>query len=347
MSRNNAKIKFEAPVLTSPEGVKIQITAGRKLQEIRSYAEDPEITDAQFRALVCLVDRLNEGRSGDESRWGSAYPNYETIAKDIAKDERAAKRIIKELKTGRREIRSKSGERKLVPCKAVLNVKSTKKGKSDEVNEYRLKNWGAFVVAPAEGAFTAPQQSEKGAVTGQKGCGDQSEGVRSPARKRAVTAPDSSHLPSPEKHPTNPPQLAPASGERGPAGCSMSDEDPQRHQAANDNAGHEDADSRSPQQGEPVIPPGGEWPDDMPDKFMSYYPKGGDLGKVSEALEEIRLEGLTDYQDILRGAKNYNHENAQVERGHIKRPENFLRERSYRGYQKDNQPYPYKRTVAI
>src|SRR3954447_8520830 len=135
MSRNNAKIKSEAPILTSPEGVKIQVTAGRKLQEIRSYAEDPEITDAQFRALVCLVDRLNEGHFGDESRWGSAYPNYETLAKDIAKDARAAKRIIKEPKTGQREIRSKSGERKLVPCKAVLNVKSTKKGKSDEVNE--------------------------------------------------------------------------------------------------------------------------------------------------------------------------------------------------------------------
>lgn len=214
MSRNNAKIKSEAPVLTSPEGEKIQITAGRKLQEIRSYAEDPEVTDAQFRALVCVIDRLNEGRSGDESRWGSAYPNYETLAKDIAKDERAAKRIIKELKTGRREIRSKSGERKLVPCKAVLNVKSTKKGKSDEVNEYRLKNWGAFAVAPAEGAVTGPQQSEKGPVTGQEGCGDPSKGVRSPARKGAVTAPDSSHLPSPEKHLTNPPQHAPASGER-------------------------------------------------------------------------------------------------------------------------------------
>ncbi|MEY9742798.1 hypothetical protein ABIF65_002172 [Bradyrhizobium japonicum] len=216
MSRNKAKIKSDAPVLTSPEGVKIQITAGRKLQMIRSYAEDLEITDAQFRALVCITDRLNEGRSGDESRWGSSYPNYETLAKDIAKDERAAKRIIKALKTGQREIRSKSGERKLVPCKAVLNVKSTKKGKSDEVNEYRLKNWGAFAVAPAEGAFTASQQSDEGAVTGQEGCGDLSEGVRSPVHESPVTAPDSSQGPGSETQPKDPTQAAPASGERGP-----------------------------------------------------------------------------------------------------------------------------------
>ncbi|MFK4644515.1 hypothetical protein ABIF96_003089 [Bradyrhizobium ottawaense] len=216
MSRNNAKIKSEAPILTSPEGVKIQITAGRKLQVIRSYAEDPEITDAQFRALVCLVDRLNEGRSGDERRWGSAYPNYETLAKDIAKDARAAKRIIKELKTGQREIRSKSGERKLVPCKAVLNVKSTKKGKSDEVNEYRLKKWGAFAVTSGEDVFTASPQSEEGEATGQEGCGDPSGGGRSPLDERPVTAPNSSHGPRSETHPKDPPQSAPTSGERGP-----------------------------------------------------------------------------------------------------------------------------------
>ncbi|WP_156936891.1 hypothetical protein [Bradyrhizobium sp. WSM2254] len=239
-----SKPNSEAPILTSPEGVKIQITAGRKLQEIRSYAEDPEITDAQFRALVCVVDRLNEGRSGDESRWGSAYPNYETLAKDIAKDARAAKRIIKELKTGQREIRSKSGERKLVPCKAVLNVKSTKKGKSDEVNEYRLKKWGAFAVASGEDAFTAPPQSEEGEVTGQEGCGDPSGGMRSPVHESPVTAPDSSQGPRSETHPKDPPQSAPASGERGPANLDSSQVgDGASPQAGNENQ-RQDEDTR-------------------------------------------------------------------------------------------------------
>lgn len=267
MSRDKAKIKSEAPVLTSPEGVKIQITAGRKLQMIRSYAEDPEITDAQFRALVCITDRLNEGRSGDESRWGSAYPNYETLAKDIGKDERAAKRIIKELKTGQREIRSKSGERKLVPCKAVLNVKSTKKGKSDEVNEYRLKNWGAFAVAPAEGAFTAPPQSEEGVVTGQEGGGDLSEGVWSPVHESPVTAPDSSHGPRSETHPKDPF----ASGERKPA-VDLNVGPPPSKQA-NDN-------TKTP------------WPADWRDQFWRASPERKDVEETEKALIAIAKSGV-------------------------------------------------------
>ncbi|MCA1397463.1 helix-turn-helix domain-containing protein [Bradyrhizobium sp. BRP56] len=284
MSRNNAKIKSEAPILTSPEGVKIQITAGRKLQVIRSYAEDPEITDAQFRALVCITDRLNEGRSGDESRWGSAYPNYETLAKDIAKDERAAKRIIKELKTGRREIRSKSGERKLVPCKAVLNVKSTKKGKSDEVNEYRLKNWGAFAVAPAEGAFTAPPQSEEGAFTGQEGCGDLSEGVRSHVHERPVTAPDSSQGPRSETHPKDPPQSAPASGERGPGVGSVDDDRPRTGPA----------DESLPD----------DWPKDWRDQFWKVWPERKYVKKTEAELMLLAKAGL-GFESILIAARRY------------------------------------------
>ncbi|MCJ9700148.1 helix-turn-helix domain-containing protein [Bradyrhizobium sp. SHOUNA76] len=286
MSRNNAKIKSEAPILTSPEGVKIQITAGRKLQMIRSFAHDPEITDAQFRALVCITDRLNEGRSGDESRWGSAYPNYETLAKDIAKDERAAKRIIKELKTGQREIRSKSGERKLVPCKAVLNVRSTKKGKSDEVNEYRLKNWGAFAVAPAEGAFTAPPQSKEGAVTGQEGGGDLSEGVRSPIDEGVFTAPNSSHGPRSETHPKDPSQSAPASGERGPAVGSVDDDRP-RTGPADD------------------LPD--DWPTDWRDQFWNAYPVRKNVKAAEAALLDVAKAGVK-FESVLVATRRYDKE---------------------------------------
>ncbi|MBR1325731.1 hypothetical protein [Bradyrhizobium ottawaense] len=282
MSRNNAKIKSEAPILTSPEGVKIQITAGRKLQEIRSYAKDPEVTDAQFRALVCVIDRLNEGRSGDESRWGSAYPNYETLAKDIAKDARAAKRIIKELRTGRREIRSKSGERKLVPCKAVLNVKSTKKGKSDEVNEYRLKSWGAFALVSGGDAFTAPPQSEEGEVTGQQGCGDLSGGVRSPLDERPVTAPNSSHGPGSETHPKDPPQSTPASGERGP---DVGSDDRPRSKPANDNQI-------------------AEWPADWSEQFWKVWPERMYVKKTEAELMLLAKAGLK-FEPILIAARRY------------------------------------------
>jgi hypothetical protein len=152
MSQNTAKNKNDndndrpAKVITSPDGTEILITAGRKLQQIRSFASDPEITDAQFRALVCIVDRLNEGHGSDQSRWGSAYPNFETLAKDIAKDERAAKRIVKELDKGQRQARS-GGKTKLVQCKSVLNVQRSKdKDKRDGVNLYRLKGMGSVLI---------------------------------------------------------------------------------------------------------------------------------------------------------------------------------------------------------
>ncbi|MBC9877730.1 helix-turn-helix domain-containing protein [Bradyrhizobium sp. INPA01-394B] len=231
MSRKSEKSKRDdAPILTTLQGEKYQITAGRKLQEMRSYCRDPEITDAQFRGLFVVIDRLNDGRVGEESRWGSAYPSYETLATDIGKDERAAKRIIKELTTGQRETRSKDKERSLVPCKAVLNVKSAKSGKTDEVNEYRLKTLGAFAVmdeskgavteqkdAGPEGAVTE-QHSGGGAVTGKEGCGNLLEGVRSPVGRGAVTAPDSSRLLTSATQHIDPSHAPPASGELGPAG---------------------------------------------------------------------------------------------------------------------------------
>lgn len=197
------------PVLTTPDGTEIQITQGRKLQQIRSYARDPEITDAQFRALFCIIDRLNEGKEGtDESRWGTAYPNFETLAKDIAKDERAAKRIVKELESGQRQARS-GGKTEFVPCKSVLSVQRSKdEVERDSVNLYRLREWGAFAIDASAG---------EGEVTCEEGCGHLQGRVLSPANKGAVTAPDSSHLLPSKTHLTNPPQLAPACGERGPA----------------------------------------------------------------------------------------------------------------------------------
>jgi hypothetical protein len=218
-NKNSNDNTTPAKVITSPDGIKIQITAGRKLQVIRSFASDPEITDAQFRALVCIVDRLNEGKEGtDESRWGSSYPNFETLAKDIAKDKRSAIRIVKELEDGQRQTRS-GGVTKFVPGKSVLIVHRSKdENDQDRVNRYLLKEWGAFAIdAPAEeGAVTGNDHGE-GAVTCKEGCGHLQGRVPSPVKEGAVTAPNSTHLLNSETHLTDPPQLAPASGERGPA----------------------------------------------------------------------------------------------------------------------------------
>lgn len=219
MSQNTAKNKNynndrSAKIITSPDGTEIQITAGRKLRAIRSFARDTNITDAQFRALVCIVDRLNEGQ-GDEKRWGSAYPKFETLAQDIAKDERAAKRIVKELETGQRQTRS-GRVTTLVPCKSVLTVQRSKdEDERNNVNLYRLKEWGAFAI----------NQSGEGAVICKEGGGHLQEGVRSPVREGAVTAPDSTHLLTSKTHLTDPPQLAPACGEGGPAAVQIEEFD--------------------------------------------------------------------------------------------------------------------------
>ncbi len=68
-------------------------------------------------------------------------------------------------------------------------------------------------------------------------------------------------------------------------------------------------------------------------KFLEYYPKGGNLSKISNALEEIRREGKTEFKDILRGASNYKKQAAGTEFRFVTLPENFLKERLWEGYQ--------------
>lgn len=123
----------------------------------------------------------------------------------------------------------------------------------------------------------------------------------------------------------------------GPIGGLNVGDDAQHRPGANDNAKEPDAD-----QGAKVE----QWPVDMVEKFMHYYPKGGDISKISKALAQIQREGRTNYRDILRGAANYRREKEGVEPRYIKAPERFVTERSYAGYQKDNRPKP-KMAMAI
>ncbi|WP_065752998.1 hypothetical protein [Bradyrhizobium paxllaeri] len=293
-----------AKVITSPEGVKIQITAGRKFQTIRAFAGDPEITDAQFRALVCIVDRLDEGYSLDESRWGSAYPDFETLAKDIAKDERAAKRIVKELETGQRETRS-GGVTKLVPSKAVLNVQRSKAKKKHNVNLYRLKDWGAFAVDASEkDAVAAPSQFGEGAVTCKEGCGDLSDGVQSPVTEGAVTAPDSTHLPTSSTHLINSPHTAPARGERMPADLA----EPRFHSATR----------------------AARWPHDWMDRFWESCLKQEGKTATHKLLDEIRRKGQVSFDDILHGMKAYALSVKGEDEKYIKKPANFIKEEMWK-----------------
>ncbi|WP_425906280.1 helix-turn-helix domain-containing protein [Nitrobacter sp. TKz-YC02] len=292
MPENSKKINSDEPFITSPDGVRIQITAGRKLQQIRTFMRDPKITDAQFRVLACLVDRLNDGTKDQESRWGSAYPQYETLANDVAKDIRSTKRIIKELETGQRETRTR-GVTKLVPCREVLSVERSeaKPGRGD-VNQYRLKEWGAFV--ENKGDVTSQEGcghlSTKGAVTGKEGCGDLSGRVRSPVKKGAVTSPDSTHpLPSASNSSnTNSSNSKNASG-GGPANSQV------QRKGDNDNESRNDDRSTSP------------WPDDYRKKFWDLYPRkpGDSRSKALAKLERIERSDSVEFSDLMKGLGYY------------------------------------------
>jgi hypothetical protein len=327
MSQNTTKNKNinndrPAKVITSPDGTEIQITAGRKLQAIRSFARDPDITDAQFRALVCIVDRLNEGQGSDESRWGSAYPKFETLAQDIAKDERAAKRIVKELETGQRQTRS-GMVTTLVPCKSVLTVQRSKdEDERNNVNLYRLKEWGAFAI----------DQSGEGAVTCKERCGHLQEGVRSPVREGAVTAPDSTHLLTSETHLTDPPQLAPASGERGPA-----DGLDDRHLEQEDHRSRETSQARASNDNQPVDDHSRSKEQPVPsysptfEGFWNAYPRKLEKDKpaaYSQWLEIKQAGGVTSDQ-IMCGLSVYKRAKREGDPNHVMFPVRWLKERRW------------------
>lgn len=143
MPQASTKNKPDAPIITSPDGVKIQITAGRKLQQIRAYARDPEITDAQFRVLAVTTDRTNEGYGSDETKWGRSYANYETLGEDTAKTPSAVKRIVHELETGEREVGT--GKKKQIKsCTVALTVERDILANLETARKKQSRNWKRF-----------------------------------------------------------------------------------------------------------------------------------------------------------------------------------------------------------
>ncbi|WP_315722370.1 MULTISPECIES: hypothetical protein [unclassified Bradyrhizobium] len=293
--KSNRKPDHQTPVISTPDGSKIKITQGRTLKQMRSFCRDPEITDAQFRALFSVVDRLNEGKPGtDESLWGCAYPRYETIANDCAKDVSAVKRIIKELKSGQRQTRS-GGQTKFVSCKAVLDVEHTKTddGK-DGSNRYRLNDWGAFLVDP-EGSVTY-QDDNKGSVTYRGGSGHLSSGVRSPIGKGSVTGPDSPHTPLPETHPIHAGRAEPVATRCvGLAAVSYKDVPKSEGDLGGKVPAHQPATVRKTEQ----------WPADYKEQFWNVVPlKVGKDAALSE-LERIEQSDAVEFKDVVNGMRRY------------------------------------------
>lgn len=278
------------------------------MQFIRDLCRNEKITHVQFRMLVPLVDMSNEGTHEDSELWGKAWMKVETLAKESGCSERAVQDNMPLLEAAG-----------IVKVKRDLTDDGRPKGGRSNVNEYWLPGWNKF------GAVDESENGARGAPFGKsERVQPAPETVQPAPEKGAPAAHDSADAPLSKTPPKDPPQAAPASGERGPAVGSV-DEDGHQSKPANENAKVE------------------PWPDDIyvtVDKFLSYYPKGGDRTKIAEALEEIRREGKTEFRDILRGASNYKRENASTDPQWIKTPENFLRKRLWTGFQRDNRRRP-------
>ncbi|MCK1366432.1 helix-turn-helix domain-containing protein [Bradyrhizobium sp. 62] len=327
---NNKPASDNTRVIKTPEGDEIEITSGRKLQQMRAFARDPDISDAQFRALVCIVDRLNEGKEGtDQSLWGSAYPTPETLAKDIAKDERAARRIVKELRDGQRETRSKSGVRSLVPCKAVLKVENRKtQDGHDDFNLMRLRSWGAFAVgdrkrnvggAPSiAGRSPVDKEQQAGGSHLSDDGGHLSRINGSPVEDEQVTAPNSSQLLIPETQPKDPPQSGSASGALVFGSIDGSGTKPK---AANDSE---------------FQPADYNWPDDWKDQFWKAFPvrknvKGAEIKLISLAKAGVPMS------PILVAARRHGKElvrNGILNTGFCKNPVAWMDDEPWKDNQK-------------
>lgn len=312
-SQKNKHVNDNTPAFTSPDGILVRINrGGNKIQFIRDLCRNEEITHVQFRILVPLVDMSNEGTHEDSGRWGKAWMSVETLAKESGCSERAVQDNMPLLEAAG-----------IVKVKRDLTDDGKPKGGRSNVNEFWLTGWnkfGAVVEDEKKGARGAPfGEKERVHAAPDKGARGSEKG--------AHRAPDSTYRPYAETQPKD--STAAASGERGPAAVDLSfDGSEQKPEPANGNE---------------IAP----WPVDIDARFMKIYPKGGDLRKISAALDEIRREGLTDYRDILRGATYYARDEARkIAAGYAMGPENFLTKRVYVGYQQNHRPKSEKK-VAI
>lgn len=316
MSRKTERSKLRSnPEFESPDGVRIQINrGGNKMQFIRDLCRNKKITAIQFRMLVPLVDASNEGTDDDRSRWGKSWLSLENLAKESGCSKRAVEKNLPKLE--------KAG---IVVVARDLDDEGRSTGGKSHVNEYWLPGWNKFG-AVSQGDVNSEQRSPFEDGNSERGTEKQRTADQQTANAGRANSerrsPDSPHSPNPETQP-NPTQSAPASGERGPAVDLNDDRQPPK--PANENV---------------EIEPRPYDINAMVDKFLSYYPRGGDYTKIAEALDEIRREGKTEFKDILRGASNYKRESASTDPQWITNPENFLRKRLWKGYQQDHRQRP-------
>jgi hypothetical protein len=289
MPENSKKIKSKTSIITSPDGVRIKITEGRKLQQIREYARDPLITDAQFRLLAVMTDRTNEGYGSDETKWGYSYANYETLGDDTAKTPSAVKRMVQELETGKREVGT-GKKKEIKECKVALSVKRDSRPGRSKVNHYWQPDLNriAAVEETEKGPAARPFPEKKGPVSDEKGSGFSDERVRFSGQKGPAARPDSSFTDSPQRHTSQDSKSA--------YGVCPDDSSIGRKKEANDN--------------KPVDIPKHKVPPDEVicqafEALWNVYPRSINRDEAYEVFREIALTGSVTLREIIDGAKIY------------------------------------------
>lgn len=185
MPQNTKKSKSEVPIITSPDDVKIQITAGRKLKFIRHVMQNTKRTALQKNVLAILIDRTNEGFGDDTSKHGLAFPSLLTLTDDVGASYSGVRKILDQLiELG--DIR-KIGEKE-------------KRGGKDDVNHYWLSGWNEFGAVAANRPLSSLLENETGhSVTANRPLGSNQQATQEPVN-RPLSGPDSTHILNSETH---------------------------------------------------------------------------------------------------------------------------------------------------
>ncbi|UPK32142.1 hypothetical protein IVB18_28030 [Bradyrhizobium sp. 186] len=81
--------KSNAPIILSPDGIRIQISNSNKMKFRNTVNADTGLAEMMKSIIYCLIDKTNEGYGDEPQKFGWAYPLPKTIAEHCGCTERA------------------------------------------------------------------------------------------------------------------------------------------------------------------------------------------------------------------------------------------------------------------
>lgn len=276
MPENSKKIKLETPTITSRDGVKIQITAGRKWKFNRHVLRSNR-TLLQKSIMAVLIDMTNEGAGNNEFRFGLAYPSLVTLADEVGATYRGTVKALDQL----------------VELGDVRKIsEKVKRGGKDDLNHYWLPGWNLFGSVAENSELSSPLRAVAtvNSVPSTVNCVPAT--VNPVPNNSELSSPDSTHLLSSTPPSSNTGNTSTTFGRTASGGCPA---DPSDQWSAN-------GESKYPYEDEsgPDYQPGGKWYE------MDHNPLG-ELNLFNE-YEEIfadwkrsdRPENLKRYMELRR-----------------------------------------------